>query len=214
MIRLKIVLRNVIGKPLRTAIIILSLAAAAFTALFCISGINTAQNGLRDYFRANFGEADIMIYSYSSTVKVEPSAFPQNTRILEQTIAGITMTTPNPDYLNYVKKVNIGIVGMDTQSAYEMKLLERPFSTDGGVTVTEAVAKQFDKKVGDELSIKGHLYHSLCLYGLLAVYISADRSESPFQYRRNCPYICYCDVGSPFDMAQGTLCLRECRKLK
>ena len=155
MIRLKIVLRNVIGKPLRTAIIILSLAAAAFTALFCISGINTAQNGLRDYFRANFGEADIMIYSYSSTVKVESSAFPQNTRILEQTIAGITMTTPNPDYLNYVKKVNIGIVGMDTQSAYEMKLLERPFSTDGGVTVTEAVAKQFDKKVGDELSIKG-----------------------------------------------------------
>ena len=124
MIRLKIVLRNVIGKPLRTAIIILSLAAAAFTALFCISGINTAQNGLRDYFRANFGEADIMIYSYSSTVKVEPSAFPQNTRILEQTIAGITMTTPNPDYLNYVKKVNIGIVGMDTQSAYEMKLLD------------------------------------------------------------------------------------------
>ena len=154
MIRAKLVLRNVLGKPLRTFIIVISLAAAAFAALFCIAGINTAKNDLRDFFNANYGDADMMIVA--SSVKVTQSDLPPGSRYVGEAMGSISETIPNSKYLNYVNQLKIITMGIDTKLAYEMKMLESPCPTEGGITMTAPLAAQLGKKVGDTFSFLGY----------------------------------------------------------
>lgn len=154
MIRAKLVLRNVIGKPLRSAIIILSLAAAAFAALFCIAGIHAAQYGLRDFFRSNYGDADIII-SNSNKVEVKKDEFPSGSKILETAVGAISQTVPNTKYFNYVDKMQLSVIGMDTQLAAEMNMIDDAYPTGDGVTMSEPAAKLLDKKVGDTYTFAG-----------------------------------------------------------
>lgn len=153
MIRAKLILRNVIGKPLRTCIIIISLAAAAFAALFCIAGINTAKNDLRDFFKANYGDVDLMIMA--SPVRVTQDDLPPGGRFVGETIGSISETIPNSQFINYVNQLKIMILGIDTQLAYDMKMLDTPCPTDGGITMTAPLAGQLGKKVGDTFTFYG-----------------------------------------------------------
>ncbi len=148
MIRAKLVLRNVIGKPLRTFIVIISLAAAAFAALFCIAGINSAKNDLRDFFSSNYGETNIMIMS-GKGIKVKESDLPPGSRLVNQAIGKIVYTVPNKKYFNYVDTTDINIVGIDTKLAYDLKMIESPYPTDGGITITEPLSKVINKTKGD-----------------------------------------------------------------
>ena len=93
MIRAKLVLRNVISKPLRTAIIILSLAVAAFASLFCISGIRTVQNDMYDFFRSNYGDVDLMMINGKNNIRVTENDLPPGSRII-QTDFSITFRIP------------------------------------------------------------------------------------------------------------------------
>ena len=155
MIRTKLILKNVFGKPLRTFIIILSLTAATFTALFSISGVNSSKNALHDFFRSNFGDADIMIYGDSASAKINEEDIPPEGNVLTYTLSGITMTAPNHKYFNYVNQVGITIIGMDTQKAYEMKLLDKAYPTEDGITVTKSVSERFEEEVGFDMRIEG-----------------------------------------------------------
>ena len=156
MIRAKLVIKNVKQKPLRSAIIILSLAAAAFAALFCISGINSAKNGLKDYFRLSYGDSDIVISDKQNvSTRINKDDLPEGSRYLEQSMAVVSMTTPHPTYFNYVNRVSITVLGMDTKKAAEMKLLDQSCPTENGVTITESLSMQLDKIVGDEITITG-----------------------------------------------------------
>ena len=156
MIRAKLVLRNVISKPLRTGIIILSLAAAAFAALFCIAGIHSAQNDLRDFFAANYGDMDMMIIPGNSSNRVTQEELPAGSKLLAETDAVIKETIPNPNYINYVNQLSITVIGIDTQSAYESHILETPCPTEDGLTMTAPLAAQLGKKVGDTFSFYGY----------------------------------------------------------
>ncbi len=155
MIRAKLVLRNVISKPLRTAIIILSLAAAAFAALFCISGIHSAQNGLRDFFRSSYGDVDIMVINGRGSVKIKEDEFPQGSRTIGQSLSSVKITQPNTTYFNYVNNTEISVIGIDTKLAYEMNMIEKECPTEGGITISEPLAIKLDKKVGDDLTFYG-----------------------------------------------------------
>ena len=153
MIRAKLILRNVVGKPLRTIIIILSLAAAAFVALFCISGINSVKNNLRAFFFAQFGDADMVCIG--TDINIKDDEFPQGTKTLSQVTENIKITQPNEKYVKYVSNVNISVIGIDTQKALEMGLFESAIPTEDGATITTDVAKQFDKKIGDTFDFYG-----------------------------------------------------------
>lgn len=154
MIRAKLILRNVVGKPLRTIIIVLSLAVAAFAALFCISGINSVKNDLRAFFFSQFGEADLICIG--TDVNLKDDEFPQGTRTLSQVTGSIKITQPNEKNIKYVSNVSISVIGIDTQKALEMRLFESAIPTEGGATITTNVAKQFDKKVGDKFEFYGN----------------------------------------------------------
>lgn len=148
MIRANLVLRNVIGKPLRTFIVIISLAAAAFAALFCIAGINSAKNDLRDFFSSNYGETNIMIMS-GKGIKVKESDLPPGSRLVSQAVGKVVYTVPYKKYFNYVDTTDINVVGIDTKLAYELKMIESPYPTDGGITITEPLSKIIGKTKGD-----------------------------------------------------------------
>ena len=155
MIRAKLVLRSVFSRPLRTLIVIFSLAAAAFAAMYCISGVNTAKNSLSDYFRQNFGEADIVVSGTKAEVKLDEKELPEGSRMLGVCLGGVTTTTPNPRYVNYVASSGIAIMGMDTEKAAAMKLISYAYPTDGGATITQSYADHLGKGVGDTFTITG-----------------------------------------------------------
>ena len=111
MIRAKLVLRNVISKPLRTCIIILSLAAAAFAALFCIAGIQTAKNDLRDFFHSNYGDVDVL--GMGNNIEVSIDDLPPGSRMICEAIGNTSLTIPNSRYVNYINKLNILIDGIN-----------------------------------------------------------------------------------------------------
>ncbi len=153
MIRAKLVLRNVISKPLRTCIIILSLAAAAFAALFCIAGIQTAKNDLRDFFHSNYGDVDVL--GMGNNIEVSIDDLPPGSRMICEAIGNTSLTIPNSRYVNYINKLNILIDGIDTKLAYELHMIENPCPTEDGLTMTEPLAALLDKKVGDTFTFYG-----------------------------------------------------------
>lgn len=155
MIRAKLVLRNVISKPLRTFIVILSLAAAAFAALFCIAGINSARNDLKDFFRANYGDADLIVMGGKNSVAVTQDELFPGSRLINESSCAISETIQNSRFANYVNKLSITVVGIDTKLAYDMRLLARPCPTENGLTMTEPLARQLGKKVGDTFTFYG-----------------------------------------------------------
>lgn len=156
MIRAKLVLRNVISKPLRSAIIILSLAAAAFAALFCISGIHTAQNSLRDFFTANYGDVNIICVSSSPTgIKVNEKDFNTESTLLRRAGGTVSLTVPSSHYLNYVNSISITVVGIDTELAHKLRMTDKVYPTEDGITITEPLAAQIGKKIGDTFTFYG-----------------------------------------------------------
>ncbi len=156
MIRAKLVLRNVINKPLRSAIIILSLAAAAFAALFCISGIHTAQNGLRDFFSSRYGDVDIIITNSHNEVTLAQKDFPSGSRVIGQGLGKVSFTFPNTRYFNYVSKTEVSVIGLDTQLAHELHMIDSALPTEGGVTITQPLANLLKKEVGDTFTFTGN----------------------------------------------------------
>ena len=155
MIRLKLILRNIINKPLRTAIIILSLAAAAFAALFCIAGINSAQRGLRDFFSSTYGDIDIISINARGNVSVADEDFPAGSRVVDQSLSSISLTVPNSRFFNYVNKITISVVGIDAKKAYECHMTSKELLTENGITITQALASQFNKQIGDKMEFYG-----------------------------------------------------------
>ena len=161
MIRAKLVLRNVISKPLRTIIIVISLAAAAFAALFCIAGISTAQNDLRDFFRSGYGDVDLIIMNGKNSVKVTESDLPEGSRLVGESLTAVKETIPNSRFVNYVNQLSIQVIGIDTSLAYELGMLEQPCPTkdsmtqEEGLTMTLQLAAQLRKKVGDTFTFYG-----------------------------------------------------------
>ena len=155
MIRFKLIIRNVFSKPLRTIIIILSLAAAAFAALFCISGINSAKNGIYAFFRSNYGEANIMMAS-NDNIEVKQEDLPAGSKMVGQAAAQVALTSQNTKYINYVTLTKVNVIGMDTQKAYDMKIFDLPYSTEDGITMTRTLAAQLGLKVGDTFKFFGY----------------------------------------------------------
>ena len=156
MIRAKLVIRNVISKPLRSLIIILSLAAAAFASLFCISGINSAKNSLKDYFGARYGDVDIMVFGSMDDLNIKESELPTGAHLFSQSMANVYITVPNGQYFNYVDKYSITIIGSDTKLGNDLRMYDSAYPTKNGVTVTTVLAAQLDKKVGDAISFFGN----------------------------------------------------------
>ena len=214
MIRAKLVLRNVISKPLRTGIIILSLAAAAFAALFCIAGIHSAQNDLRDFFAANYGDMDMMIIPGNSSNRVTQEELPAGSKLLAETDAVIKETIPNPNYINYVNQLSITVIGIDTQSAYESHILETPCPTEDGLTMTAPLAAQLGKKVGDTFSFYGYgnVKYSLKILSIVPPkkYLSARQTSILVTLsRRNSP------IKLPaIKRVLSPSCMRMCRTIR
>lgn len=179
MIRAKLVLRNVINKPLRSLIIILSLAAAAFASLFCIAGIHSAKNDLKDFFAANYGDMDVMIVS--GNVKITQDDLPTGSKLIKEVDGYISETIPNSRYVNYVNQIKITVIGIDTQAAYESNMLASPYPTENGITMTETLAAQLGKKAGDTFSFygDGNIKYDLKILSIapIAKYLSMKQSS-------------------------------------
>ena len=156
MIRAKLVVKNVFKKPLRSAIIILSLAAAAFAALFCISGITSAKNSITDFFHSTYGNTDIILLDPLNKLSAEAADLPPGSSIVKKVTAEISITEPNKKYFNYADHLSITIVGIDTKAAYDIRILDDIYpNTKEGVTITQPLAYQAGKKVGDTISFYG-----------------------------------------------------------
>ena len=96
MIRLKLILRNIFQKPLRSAAVIISIAAAAFAALFCISGISTAKTQIYAFLTANFGDTEIIVSSTSmGTLDISEDELPSECNYVTASYASTSFTIRN-----------------------------------------------------------------------------------------------------------------------
>ena len=156
MIRLKLILRNIFQKPLRSAAVIISLAAATFAALFCISGICTAKNQLYSFFTATMGDTKIIVNSPNlEPLDISDDEILDSCNYVTIAYAGTTFTLRNDEYYNYVNQIKANVMGIDADKFYEFNMLEEPCDITDGVTITKALALKLKKEEGDEIILNG-----------------------------------------------------------
>ena len=156
MIRIKLTIRNILHKPLRTVAVVIALAAAAFAALFCISGVNSARNRTQDFFSSSYGNADMIAMNGGKILEFKEEDISKEGSYVGTYAAYISYTMRDPEFYNYLSTEIIQFQGVDTKKAAEMKLLSEAYPTEkDGVTMTIPLAARLGLKEGDTLTIYG-----------------------------------------------------------
>lgn len=149
---LKLVMKNITIKPLRTAIIVLCLGAVslAFSLYFTIS--TSSEELIENQVRTITGKTDIIIsFQQGFDEKIELS---DNADTLYVMYANVDLQLHTIENYKYVRKKQALIWGVDTEKAYDFEMLPEYETIDGNeVIITEEVAETFGYEMGDIICI-------------------------------------------------------------
>ena len=149
---LKMILRNITVKPLRTAVIVLCLAAVSLSFSLCITINDSSKAAVEEQVRSGNGRADIVLNS--SRGFYELPVLPDECEGMPVMLAGSFFQIHNIDNYKYVQKKNIKVLGIDTAKAQDFGMLpECTAPEDGEAVISYSVAQRYGYKVGDTLTL-------------------------------------------------------------
>ncbi len=156
MIRLKLILRNIFQKPLRSVAMIIALAAATFAALYCVSGLHMAKTQIFSFFTASFGNADMMVTNTSGdALEFADGELPDKYDYLEISMTNHSFNVRNKKYYNYIDQIKTNIIGVDEDKFKSFNMINEDCDTKNGVSITAALARVLEKQEGDEIILYG-----------------------------------------------------------
>lgn len=149
---IKATLRSITAKPIRTAVIVLCLAAVSLTFSLCLTISASSRAAVEDLIRSGMGKADITVQSKNGFDKLPD--LPTNTDCLPAVLAHSYFQIHDISNYKYVQKKNINILGIDTERAAEFGLLPKCSSPkDGEAVISYAMAQRFGYDAGDTITL-------------------------------------------------------------
>lgn len=146
------IFRNITSRPLRTAVIVLCLAAVSLTFSLCLTISVSSRTAVEEQVRSGNGRADIVLNS--SKGFDELPVLPDDCNSLPALIAGSYFQLHDISNYKYVQKKSIKVLGADTEKAHELGMLpECTAPKDGEAVISYSVAQHYGYEVGDELTL-------------------------------------------------------------
>lgn len=149
---LKIILRNITVKPLRTAVIVLCLAAVSLTFSLCLTISVSSKAAVEEQVRSGNGRADIVLNSGKGFTELP--VLPDECDSLPVLLASSYFQIHDINNYKYVQKKNIKVLGIDTAKAQELGMLpECTTPKDGEAVISYSVAQRYGYEVGDTMTL-------------------------------------------------------------
>ena len=149
---IKLILRNITIKPLRTVIIVLCLAAVSLTFSLCLTISTASRAAAEDMIRSSMGRTDITMQLAKGTK--EMPKLPDDTDSLTVIRAVSYLQIHDINTYKYVKKKTIHVLGTDTVRAAQLGFLpECTAPNDNEAVISYALAQRFGYDVGDKLTL-------------------------------------------------------------
>ena len=149
---LKMILRSITVKPLRTAVIVLCLAAVSLIFSLCMTVSVSSRSAVEEQVRSGSGRADIVLNK--SRGFEELPALPDGCDSLPVLLASSYFQVHDIDNYKYVQKKNIKVLSTDTAKAQSFGMLpECTAPKDGEAVMSYSIAQRFGYEVGDMLTL-------------------------------------------------------------
>ncbi|MBR1752522.1 MAG: ABC transporter permease [Ruminococcus sp.] len=149
---LKMIFRNITVKPLRTAVIVLCLAAVSLTFSLCLTISVSSKSAVEEQVRSGNGRADIVLNS--SEGFTELPVLPDECESMPVLLAGSYFQIHDIGNYKYVQKKNIKVLGIDTARAQGFGMLpECTAPKDGEAVISYPVAQRYGYEIGDTLTL-------------------------------------------------------------
>ncbi len=149
---MKMILRSITVKPLRTAVIVLCLAAVSLTFSLCLTINASSRKAVTEQVRSGNGRADIVLSSgYGFD---ELPVIPDDCESLPVLLASSYFQIHDISNFKYVQKKTIKVLGVDTAMALGFGML--PGCTapkDGEAVISYLVAQRYGYGIGDTITL-------------------------------------------------------------
>lgn len=145
-------LHDITAKPLRTAIIVLCLAAVSLTFSLCLTISVSSKAAVEEQVRSGNGRADIVLTS--SKGFDELPVLPDSCDSLPVLLAGSYFQIHDIDNYKYVQKKSIKVLGVDTAKAHDFGILpDLTTPKDDEAVISCSIAQRYGYEVGDKLTL-------------------------------------------------------------
>ncbi|WP_295155746.1 ABC transporter permease [uncultured Ruminococcus sp.] len=149
---MKMILRSITVKPLRTAVIVLCLAAVSLTFSLCLTISISSKAAVEEQVRSGNGRADIVLNSNKGFTELP--VLPDECESLPVLLAGSYFQIHDISNYKYVQKKNIKILGIDTAKAQRFGMLpECTAPKDGEAVISYSIALRYGYEVGDTFTL-------------------------------------------------------------
>ena len=150
-ILIKTTLRNIIGKPLRTLLLVFSIFVCSITALFCFDIAKSESRFFDVAFKVMAGEGDITILGEDVDLSQLPPEFPEYDYMDYRLFTEIKYNDIDGEY--YVVHVDrVRVTSVDITDAGIMDIVETGLELgDGEVIVTRGYANTYECDIGDTI---------------------------------------------------------------
>lgn len=148
----KYTFKNILIKPIRTAIMILCLTAVSLAFSLCLAVNITSGRIVEEQIRSSSGKADIMTFLEDGFKTDEIIA--ANTDVLYVNMTRVSLQLHSIENYKYVQKKQITVLGLDSVKAYNFGLIpECEAVSDDEIIISSVVAAIFGYEKGDKILI-------------------------------------------------------------
>lgn len=152
-ILIKTTLRNIIGKPFRSLLVIFSIFVCSMTALFCFDIARTESVFFDVAFKVMAGEGDISVVGENVDLSVLPADFPEYDYMDYRVLTEFKYNDIEGEY--YVAHVDrVRVTSVDITQAGIMDIVPAGLELgDGQVIVTQGYADTYECGIGDTITL-------------------------------------------------------------
>lgn len=158
---LKHTLKNMISKPLRTALLLFCVAICSFAAMLVFDMSNSLENVLISFYGQIGGTSDLIV-AYEKGLKEEMfQDVPECSSVFVATTTNALYKREEALY-SYMIRETLSIMGCDLEVAGKMGLIPKDIKLkETQIAITEGLAKKYGYKVGDEIELTDEVGNKL-----------------------------------------------------
>ncbi|SDB42057.1 MacB-like core domain-containing protein [Ruminococcaceae bacterium FB2012] len=139
--------RNIFGKPLRSAAIVIALAASSFALLFCIEGREAPAQQVRNNILRAYAGAEVLAMDTGKNLSIKESDLPEGGKLLLTASTSGEIVTGKGTY-------NVIFRGSDPKLHAEFGFNDTVLDPKDGAIISQNLAEKSGLKAGDTVTVK------------------------------------------------------------